>query len=77
MSMPVNILISAIPFTHTFRAIDYIAFGNMTAYWLGLAYQIVFLAVCMSLAVRIFTTDKIFTVSLNFSRKKQAHTPEN
>ncbi|MGN0653952.1 MAG: ABC transporter permease [Oscillospiraceae bacterium] len=77
MSMPVNILISAIPFTHTFRAIDYIAFGNMTAYWLGLAYQIVFLAVCMALAVRIFTTDKIFTVSLNFSRKKQAHIPEN
>ena len=77
MSMPVNILISAIPFTHTFRAIDNIAFGNMTAYWLGLAYQVVFLAVCMALAVRIFTTDKIFTVSLNFSRKKQAHTPEN
>ncbi len=72
-----NVIMSAIPFTHTFRALDNIAFGNMAAYWLGLLYQVVCLVICLIFAVRIFTTDKIFTVSLNFrGRKKNQNTEE-
>lgn len=70
-SSMIGIIMSIIPFTHTFRALDNIAFGNMTAYWLGFLYQAACLVICLILAVKIFTTDKIFTVSLNFrSRKK-------
>lgn len=61
----------AIPFTHTFTAISNITFGNMTVYWAGLAYQVVFLIVCMFFAVRLFTSDKIFTISLNFGQKRK------
>lgn len=61
----------AIPFTHTFTAISNISFGNMGIYWAGFAYQIVFLAVCMFFAVKLFTSDKIFTISLNLGQKKK------
>lgn len=75
-SSMIDIVMSIIPFTHTFRALDNIAFGNMTAYWLGFLYQAVCLVICLILAVRIFTTDKIFTVSLNFRGKKKTHENE-
>ena len=75
-SSMMNIIMSVIPFTHTFRALDNIAFGNMTAYWLGFLYQAVCLVICLILAVRIFTTDKIFTVSLNFRGRKKTHENE-
>lgn len=61
----------AIPFTHTFTAISNINFGNMGAYWAGFAYQLVFLAVCMFFALKLFTSDKIFTISLNFGQKRK------
>lgn len=61
----------AIPFTHTFNAMNNIMFGNMELYWFGLAYQLALFIVCMFFAVRIFTSDKIFTISLNFGQKKK------
>jgi ABC-2 type transport system permease protein len=64
-------LVYAIPFTHTFNAMNNIMFGNMDLYWFGLAYQFVLFIVCMFFAVRIFTSDKIFTISLNFGQKKK------
>lgn len=64
-------LVYAIPFTHTFNAMNNIMFGNMNLYWFGLAYQFVLFIVCMFFAVRIFTSDKIFTISLNFGQKKK------
>lgn len=64
-------LIYAIPFTHTFNAMNNIMFGNMELYWFGIAYQLVLFIVCMFFALRIFTSDKIFTISLNFGQKKK------
>lgn len=64
-------LVYAIPFTHTFNAMNNIMFGNMDLYWFGLAYQFVLFIVCMFFAVRIFTSDKIFTISLNFGQKRK------
>lgn len=40
-------------------------FGHMGLFWAGLAYQTVFFVICMYLAVRMFTTDLLFT--MNFS----------
>ncbi len=56
----------AIPFTHTYTALTNLMNGDMMLFWGGLAYQLVFFVVCMILAVKVFTTDKLFTMSVNF-----------
>lgn len=71
LSPAVRTLLYAIPFTHTFTAMNNIMFGNMTLYWGGLAYQVVLFIICMFFALRIFTSDKIFTISLNFGQKRK------
>lgn len=67
----VRYIIYAIPFTHTFIASDNIMFGNMTLFWGGVVYQFVLLAITMTLAVKIFTSDKIFTLTLDFNGKSK------
>lgn len=61
----------AIPFSHTFSAVNNIIFGNTALYWGGLIYQTVFFIICMFFAVKLFTSDKIFTISLNFGQKRR------
>ena len=53
----------------TFSAIPNIMFGNRTLFFLGLGYQIIVFAICMFFALRLFMSDKIFTISLNFGQK--------
>ncbi len=65
----------AIPFTHTFMATQNVMFGNMTLFWAGLAYQAVLLVICMSFAVRVFTSDKIFTMTLSFGKRRKKNEP--
>lgn len=67
-----RMLIYAIPFTHTFIAVDNIVFAKDALFWGGFAYQVVFLIVCMFFAVRVFMTDKLFTISLTFGQKRKA-----
>ena len=59
-----RIILYIIPFTHTYTAMNNMLFGHMGLVWVGLIYQLVFFAVCMYLAVKIFTTDLLFTMSL-------------
>lgn len=66
-----------IPFTHTFNATKNILFNNMGEFWAGFAYQFVFFAGCMLLATRLFASDKIFTVSLDFGGKSRKKTKSN
>ena len=61
----------AIPFTHTFAAVPNLMFGNMTLFWGGLVYEIIVLAVCLFFALRLFNSDKILTISLNFGQKSK------
>lgn len=61
----------AIPFTHTFAAVPNLMFGNMTLFWGGLIYEAVFLAVCLFFALRLFNSDKILTISLNFGQRSK------
>lgn len=73
MSPMFKIIIYAIPFTHTYTALTNLMNGDMIIFWGGLAYQIVFFVVCMFLAVRMFTTDKLFTMSFsaeNMNKKR-------
>ena len=60
----------AIPFTHSFIANQNVMFGNYTTYFIGLVYQFVLLCVCMFLALRIFMSDRIFTLTLGGGKKK-------
>jgi len=69
--LPIRFLIYAIPFTHTFMSSENLMFGHWGLYWAGLAYQLVLLVVCMGFAIHVFTSDKIFTLSLGNGKKKK------
>ena len=66
-----KLLMWAIPFTHTFTAMSNLMFGNYTAFWCGLAYQLVFFAIVMFFALKLFKSDKILTISLNLGQKSK------
>lgn len=58
-----------IPFSHTYLALNNLMAGNTALFFGGIAYQLIFFIVCMFIAVRIFTTDKIFTMSSAITEK--------
>ena len=64
LSPVIKYIVYAIPFTHTFMASENVMFGNYSLYAGGLIYQIVLLVVCMTVALKIFMSDKIFTMSI-------------
>ncbi len=65
MSPALKIIMYIIPFTHTYTAMNNLMFGETALVLGGLVYQAVFFAVCMYLAVKMFTSDLLFT--MNFS----------
>lgn len=71
LSPVVKLILNLIPFSHTFNATNNLMFNNNTNVYFGIAYQIVFLIVCMFFAISLFQSDKILTASLNFSKKKK------
>lgn len=71
LPMAIRILVYAIPFTHTFSAIPNLMFGNTTIFYIGLIYQIIIFLICIFFALRLFMSDKIFTISLNFGQKSK------
>lgn len=80
MSLPFKVIIYAIPFTHAYTGLTNLMNGEMLMFWGGLAYQAVFFVVCMFLAVKMFTTDKLFTMSFaaeNMSKKRKGKAVES
>lgn len=71
----IKYILYAIPFTHTFMATDCVIFGKTELYTFGVIYQIIILAVCMAAAIKIFTSDLIFTASEKslFKKKGKKH----
>ena len=65
MSPVLRTVMYIIPFTHTYTAMTNLMFGETVLVIGGLIYQAVFFAVCMYLAVKMFTSDLLFT--MNFS----------
>lgn len=65
----IKIVVYAIPFTHTFSSIPNLMFGNDMLFLGGVIYQAIVFLVCMFFALRLFKSDKIFTISLNFGQK--------
>lgn len=67
----IKLIVYAIPFTHTFSAVNNLMFGNYTIFVGGLIYQFIVFAICMFFALRLFNSDKILTASLNFGQKSK------
>ena len=66
-----KLIVYAIPFTHTFTSMSNLMFGNTGVFFGGLLYQIIVFAICMFFALRLFKSDKILTMSLNFGQKSR------
>ena len=75
LPMVARVLLYIIPFTHTFTAIGNVFTSNFLLLGVGLAYQLIFLLIALAITRNIFATDKLFTLKIDFSKKKK--TPEN
>lgn len=72
VSLPIKIIILAIPFTHPFLVSQNLYLGNYGMIAGGLAYMLLVFVVLVVFAARIFSTDKILTMKLRFGKKKTA-----
>lgn len=70
LSMPLRVLVYAIPFSHTFLATNNLMFGNVQFVIYGIIYQIIFSFVCILIATRIFSSDRLLTGRLKLSRRR-------
>lgn len=71
LSAPVRYLIYAIPFSHIFLASPNILLGNHLFILYGALYLLVLFLVSVIIAGRIFSSDLILTMKLNFGKKKR------
>jgi len=70
LSLPVKILLLAIPFSHPFLATQNIFLENYQAVLFGILYMAVFFTVMVVIAARIFSTDRVLTMKLRWRKKK-------
>ena len=62
-------LVYAIPFSHPFLAAPNLYLHNYSIIYYGIAYQAIIFVIFIYIAAKLFSTDKITTVKLNFNRK--------
>ncbi len=70
LSMPAKVLLYAIPFSHSFLAVQNMFLGNYRDVVFGMLYMIAFFTVLVILAGRIFSSDKVLTMKLRWGKKK-------
>jgi len=72
-----QVILYAIPFTHTFTAATNLFVQNYTLLAIGIAYQAIFVAVLLTVAVKIFNSDKLFTLGqvLKIKQKNNSRSP--
>lgn len=63
--------VMAIPFTYPFITGPNLFLGNYGIVWFGIAYQMVWFAVFVTIAARVFSSDRILTMKLSLGRKKR------
>ncbi|HUT95960.1 MAG TPA: ABC transporter permease [Candidatus Paceibacterota bacterium] len=64
-------IIYIIPFSHPFLASQNIILGNYLPIVYGIIYQFIVFMVFVVIATKIFSSDKIITLKLNFGKKKK------
>jgi ABC-2 type transport system permease protein len=67
-SLPIKILMYAIPFSYPFLMPKAMLFGNYGLVFFGFGYMAVFAAVCIFVAARLFSTDRVLTAKLSWLR---------
>jgi len=71
-SLPIKIVVYAIPFTYPFLMPKAILFGNYGLVFAGYGYMALFAAVCIFVAARLFSTDRVLTAKLRWLRWRRA-----
>jgi ABC-2 type transport system permease protein len=69
LSLPIQLLLYTIPFTHTLAATKEILIGNFSGIFLNVVYLIIFTVVILYIAAKLFTTEKVFTSRFMIRRK--------
>ncbi len=69
LSLPAKILIYAIPFSHSFMAVQNIVLHNYQAIAMGIIYLLAVFIILVVAAARIFSTDRVLTMKLRWRRK--------
>ncbi|MFO7651528.1 MAG: ABC transporter permease [bacterium] len=69
-SLPVKMLLYAIPFSYPFLTPKAVFFGDWGLVLAGYGYMALFAAACIVLAARIFSSDRILTAKLRWRRSK-------
>ncbi len=73
-SLPLKILVYAIPFAYPFLTPKAILFGNYGLVFAGFGYMALFAAACIVVAARLFSSDRVLTAKLRWGRKKKMKT---
>ncbi len=68
LSLPLKLILYVIPFSHPFLATQNLMFGRFSPVILGIIYQIVFSFVCIMIASKIFSSDRILTARVRFRK---------
>jgi ABC-2 type transport system permease protein len=71
LSLPAKILLLAIPFSHSFLAVQNMFLGDTRSVLFGMLYMLAFFGVLVYLAGRIFSSDKVLTMKLSWKKKKK------
>lgn len=69
LALPAKALIWIIPFSHPFLATQNILLGSYTPILFGILYMFVVFAVLVYIASRIFSSDRVLTMQLQFKRR--------
>ena len=69
LSLPLKLILYAIPFSHPFLATQNLMFGRFSPVILGIIYQILFSFVCIMIASKIFSSDRILTAKVKFRKR--------
>ena len=70
LSLPAKVLLMAIPFSHSFLAVQNMFLGDYKSVVFGMLYMAAFFTVLVILAGRIFSSDKVLTMKLRWGKKK-------
>jgi len=70
-SLPVKVLMYAIPFAYPFLMPKAILFGNYGLVFFGFGYMALFATACIFVAARLFSTDRVLTAKLRWGRRRR------
>jgi ABC-2 type transport system permease protein len=71
-SLPIKVLVYAIPFTYPFLMPKAILFGNYGLVFAGFGYMALFATACIIVAARLFSTDRVLTAKLRWLRWRRS-----